>query len=147
MSKDKPVHLLSPAQEKEVVAAIKRAENKTSGEIRVHLEAHTDEPNLDHAKKIFEEAGMTDTALRNGVLIYLAINDHQFSILGDKGIDEKVPDDFWENIRNEMQTHFRAGRFTEGLVQGIDQAGKALQAYFPLQDGDINELPDEISKS
>lgn len=147
MSQSKPIHFLTPEQEKEVVAAIKRAENKTSGEIRVHLEAHTDEPNLEHAKKIFEEAGMTRTELRNGVLFYLAVEDHQFSILGDKGINDKVPDDFWEGIRNEMQSHFKAGAFTEGLVKGIDRAGKALQEYFPVQDDDINELPDEISKS
>lgn len=147
MREETPEHFLTKEEEKQVVAAIKAAENRTSGEIRVHLEAHTDEPNLEHAKKIFDEAGMTKTELRNGVLFYLAVQDHQFSILGDKGIDEKVPKGFWDDIRDHMQSHFKQGNFAEGLVEGITMAGKALKEYFPVQHDDINELPDEISKS
>lgn len=136
------------AQEKEIVDAIKAAENQTSGEIRVHLENHTDEPNLDHAKKVFEEVGMTKTELRNGVLFYLAVQDRQFSILGDKGINEAVPENFWDSIRDAMVSHFKTGDFTRGMVEGITMAGDALKKYFPHQgDDDINELPDEISKS
>ncbi len=142
-----PHKFLSPEDEARVVEAIRQAEMRTSGEIRVHLEAHTDEPNLAHAKKIFEEAGMTQTELRNGVLFYLAIEDHQFSILGDRGINEKVPDDFWDDIRDLMQEHFKRGAFAEGLCQGIERAGRALAEYFPRQDDDQNELPDSISKS
>ena len=122
-----PKKFFSPEEEKQVTDAIKAAENRTSGEIRVHLEAHTDEPNREHAKKVFEEGGMTETERRNGVLFYLAIRDKQFSILGDKGINEV--------------------RFAEGLAAGIQKAGKALQEYFPIQDDDSNELSDEISTS
>lgn len=142
-----PKKFFSPEEEKQVTEAIKAAENRTSGEIRVHLEAHTDEPNREHAQKVFEESGMTETERRNGVLFYLAIHDKQFSILGDKGINEVVPDDFWDQIRDILQNHFKQGRFAEGLVQGIHQAGKALQEYFPIQDDDSNELSDEISTS
>lgn len=133
--------------EARIVAAIKDAENRTSGEIRVHLENHVDEPNLEHAQKVFHEVGMDKTELRNGVLFYLAVQDHQFSIVGDKGINDATPDDFWNNIRDTMQDHFKKGEFAEGLVRGIEMAGKALKAYFPVSDDDINELPDEISKS
>ncbi len=145
--KEKAKSFFTPEQEKEVVAAIKAAELRTSGEIRVHLENHTDEPNLEHAQKIFHEVGMDQTELRNGVLFYLAIEDHQFSIVGDKGINDVTPDDFWDHIRDVMQDHFKKGEFTKGLVSGIGMAGKALQEFFPRQDDDINELPDQISKS
>ncbi|AEV32850.1 putative membrane protein [Owenweeksia hongkongensis DSM 17368] len=148
MKKEEAKSFFTTEQEKEIVAAIKTAENQTSGEIRVHLENHTDEPNLEHAKKVFEEVGMTKTELRNGVMFYLAVQDHQFSILGDKGINEAVPSDFWDNIRDVMVGHFKAGDFTKGMVEGITMAGEALKKYFPHQgDDDINELPDEISKS
>lgn len=137
----------SKQDEERIVAAIKEAEKHTSGEIRVHLENRTDEPNLKHAQHIFEKVGMTKTELRNGVLIYLAVQDHQFSIIGDKGINELTPDDFWDNIRDIMQDSFRKGEFAEGLVRGITEAGLALKTYFPRGDDDINELTDEISRS
>ncbi len=137
----------SKDDEAKIVAAIKEAENHTSGEIRVHLENHTDEPNLEHAQHIFEKVGMHKTALHNGVLFYLAVQDHQFSIVGDKGIDKVTPPDFWDHIRDIMQTHFRKGEFVEGLVKGIHEAGQALKEYFPREDDDINELTDEISRS
>lgn len=140
-------HFFSKEDEQRIVSAIKEAEGQTSGEIRVHLENHTDEPNLEHAKHIFEKVGMTKTALRNGVLFYLAVKDHQFSIIGDKGIDEVTPEDFWDHIRDLMQEKFRKGQFTEGLIEGIREAGVALKKYFPREDDDINELTNEISRS
>lgn len=146
MSKDTE-DFFTKEEEAQIVSAIKAAENRTSGEIRVHLESHTDEPNLEHAKKVFEKVGMTKTELRNGVLFYLAIADRQFSILGDKGINAVTPDDFWDNIRDAAQDHFKKGEFTQGLIKGIEMAGKALKEYFPVADDDINELSDEISKS
>lgn len=145
--KEQAEKFFTKEDEARIVAAIKDAENRTSGEIRVHLENHTDEPNLEHAQKVFEEVGMAKTDLRNGVLFYLAVQDHQFSIVGDKGINEAVPDDFWDKIRDTMQEYFKKKEFTEGLVRGIEMAGKALKAYFPVAHDDTNELPDQISKS
>lgn len=145
--REKADHFFSKEDEQRIVSAIKEAEGQTSGEIRVHLENHTDEPNLEHAKHIFEKVGMTKTALRNGVLFYLAVKDHQFSIIGDKGIDEVTPEDFWDHIRDLMQEKFRKGQFTEGLIEGIREAGVALKKYFPREDDDTNELTNEISRS
>ena len=145
--KEKADKFFTKEEEHRIVSAIKEAEGHTSGEIRVHLENHTDEPNLEHAEHIFEKVGMTKTAQRNGVLFYLAVQDHQFSIVGDIGIDKVTPDDFWDHIRDVMQEHFKKGAFTEGLIQGIRMAGQALKEYFPREDDDINELTDEISRS
>jgi uncharacterized membrane protein len=145
--KEEADHFFSKEDEQQIVNAIREAERHTSGEIRVHLENHTDEPNLEHAKHIFEKVGMTKTALRNGVLFYLAVKDHQFSIIGDKGIDEVTPEDFWNHIRDLMQEKFRKGQFKEGLIEGIREAGVALKKYFPREDDDTNELTNEISRS
>ena len=134
-------------EEAEIVAAIKRAELETSGEIRVHLEKHTEGENINRAKQVFEKAGMTKTKLRNGVLFYLAVQDHKFSILGDKGIHEVVGSHFWEDIKSHVEAHFKKGDFVQGLVEGIERAGTALKKHFPYQSDDKNELPDEISKS
>lgn len=129
----------------QITNAIRVAETNTSGEIRVHIEKHCKEDVLDRAAFIFEKLKMHKTELRNGVLFYLAIEDHKFAILGDSGINQKVPDDFWEEIKEEMARHFREGNYTEGLSTGIRKAGEQLKQHFPYQQDDVNELSDEIS--
>ena len=138
---------LTQAEEQEIVAAIRSAESNTSGEIRVHLERHTDLDTFTRAKEIFHILKMDNTKEENGVLIYIAVDDHTFAICGDRGIDKKVPDNFWEATRDMMSSHFKEGRFKEGIIQGIQDAGERLSQYFPWQHGDINELPDEITTS
>lgn len=125
--------------------AIAKAELNTSGEIRVHIEDKCAEDILEKAKKVFHRLKMDATQLKNGVLIFLAVDDHQFAILGDKGIDEKVPAGFWDHIRDEMQLNFKEHKFTEGLCRGIEMAGEKLKTYFPLQIGDVDELKNEVS--
>jgi uncharacterized membrane protein len=133
------------AEKDEILSAIRVAESETSGEIRVHVETHCKVEVLDRAAYIFDKLGMQKTALRNGVLFYLAISDHKFAILGDVGINRKVPEDFWNNISSRLSELFRQGKFTQGLSEGILMAGEQLKQHFPHQDDDINELSDEIS--
>lgn len=131
-----------------IVKAIQNAEVNTSGEVQVHIENHCKKPVMERAAEVFKVLKMDQTALRNGVLFYLAIKDHRFAILGDKGINEKVPVDFWDQIRDHMRNRFVEGQFTEGLSEGIGMAGKALGEHFPhAGEDDVNELPDEISFS
>lgn len=137
----------SREQEDEIVNAIREAELNTSGEIRVHIEAKCKGDAFKRATKVFHQLKMDATEAQNGILFYIAQDDHQFAIIGDKGINEKVPDNFWDDIRDEMQTLFRQGAFTQGLSKGIAATGKALKAYFPYQQDDQNELPDSISSS
>ncbi|MCU0407823.1 MAG: TPM domain-containing protein [Bacteroidales bacterium] len=132
-------------QQESILASVKEAENATSGEIRVHLETSCDEDVLDRAAWLFRKLGMDKTELRNGVLFYLAVNDRKFAILGDAGINAKVPHGFWDEISSLMKNHFREGRFTEGLCQGILMAGDQLKSHFPYMRDDENELADDIS--
>lgn len=125
-------------------AAIKKAEKTTSGEIRLYIEDNCKEDVLDHAAFLFGELKMHRTELRNGVLFYLAMQDHKFAILGDAGINAKVERDFWDHIKQQMLTLFKQGQFAEGLEMGIAMAGKALAEHFPYNNGDRNELSDEI---
>ena len=129
----------------EIMQAIAAAENHSSGEIRLHLENHCKEDVMDRAAYLFEQLEMHKTELRNGVLFYLAIKDHQFAILGDAGINQKVPEGFWNEIRDRMRSQFKAGKYKEALMEGIEQSGIKLKEFFPLQDDDQNELSDEIS--
>ena len=134
--------------EKELIRiknAIKEAELNTSGEIRVHIEKRCKEEVLDRASGVFDMLKMQATEQRNGVLFYLATKDRKFAILGDAGINARVPNDFWDGIKNEMEGHFRESRFTEGLEKGILRAGEELKSHFPYEKGDVNELPDDIS--
>ena len=129
----------------QITNAIRVAENNTSGEIRVHIETNCNSDVLDRAAYIFDKLEMQKTELRNGVLFYLAVEDRKFAILGDAGINQKVPENFWEEIKEEVISHFKEGRFAEGLSSGIIKAGEQLKAHFPHQDDDVNELSDEIS--
>jgi len=133
-------------EEKDAIhKAILNAELDTSGEIRVHIESKCKGDVLDRAAYLFEKLGMHKTELRNGVLIYLAVELRQFAIIGDQGINATVPENFWDNIKTKMAEHFANGDFIEGLAIGIAMTGKQLKKHFPHQVNDINELPDEIS--
>lgn len=125
--------------------AIEVAEMDTSGEIRVHIENTCKEEPMDRAAYVFSKLGMQKTANRNGVLFYLAVRDRKFVILGDAGINQKVPADFWENITELVLQNFRESKITEGLVEGVRMAGQQLKAHFPYQRDDKNELSNEIS--
>lgn len=138
--------LFSTADREAIIAAIRSAENSTSGEIQVHIENHCKGDVLDRAAELFETLKMYQTKERNGVLFYLAVADHKFAILGDAGINHVVPADFWESIKDQMAIQFRAGAFTQGLIGGILLAGEQLGAHFPHKGhSDTNELSDEIS--
>jgi len=133
-------------EEKEVVkSAVMEAELNTSGEIRVHIDNHCKEDVMDRAAWWFAKLDMQKTEQRNGVLFYLAVKDHKFALLGDAGINAVTPDDFWDTIKEKMLVQFKEGAFTNGLKEGILMAGEALKDHFPYQDGDVNELSDEIS--
>jgi uncharacterized membrane protein len=137
---------LTKEDEQEIVEAIRMAEKNTSGEIRVHIEKTTSMDAYDRAMEVFHELKMDETELKNGVLIYLAVEDRHFVICGDKGINDVVQDDFWNCTRDIMVTEFKKGDFKQGLIDGISRAGEQLQKYFPWQEGDTNELSNEISR-
>ena len=139
---------LSALDQQRIVSAIGDAEQRTSGEIRVHVQKRigaTDIRNL--AERTFERLGMTKTAERNGVLLFIASEDRQFTILGDSGIDKKVPGGFWDDVIAKLTSRFKAGEFTDGIVDAIEAAGEHLQAYFPRSASDVNELSNEIDVS
>jgi len=137
---------LTKEEEEKIVDAIRKAEKATSGEIRVHCEKKLDKDCLERAKEVFCFLKMEETKDKNGVLFYVAIDDQKFAVIGDKGIDKVVPDDFWESVKDKVMTEFSNGNQANGLIYGILEAGKKLQEYFPYQKDDLNELSDEISK-
>lgn len=134
-------------QEESIVAAIREAEKNTSGEIRVHIEQRCKGDAFKRATQVFHALRMDATKLHNGVLFYIATQDHKFAIIGDSGINQKVPAGYWESIRDSMQNKFRQGLFTDGLTEGIVATGVMLKQFFPYQKDDANELPDGISTS
>ena len=135
----------SKSEQQQIVDAIAVAEKNTSGEIRIHLDDTCKGDVLDAAAHRFNQLKMYKTELRNGVLFYLSVNDHQFAIIGDKGINEKVPEGFWDSVRDTVITNFKQKQFALGLIKGIEMAGEKLKQYFPYQSNDKNELSNEIS--
>ncbi|WP_285652050.1 TPM domain-containing protein [Allomuricauda sp. NBRC 101325] len=137
---------LTAEEEKEIINAIVEAEKNTSGEIRVHIEATAKIDHFSRAQQIFHFLKMDNTKEGNGVLIYVAVDDHKFVIYGDSGIDRAVPKGFWDTTKDVMQSHFKKGHFKQGIVEGILVAGKELEAHFPWDHNDTNELNNAISK-
>ncbi len=138
---------LSKKDEEEIIEAIRTAESHTSGEVRVHLERTTGDLDIfDRAMEVFHMLKMDNTKHDNGVLIYVAVDDHNFVIYGDKGINDVVPDDFWESTKDAIVEKFKKGEFKQGLVDGILIAGQQLKKHFPWSEDTRDELSNEISK-
>ena len=139
---------LSKSDEQAIVEAIRQSETRTSGEIRVHLEHHsTTEDALLRAQELFHLLKMDNTKEENGVLIYVAVDDHKLAICGDAGINKVVPPDFWKSTKDAMIAQFTKGNFRDGLIEGVQSTGEKLAVFFPWKHGDKNELPDEITTS
>ena len=139
------IDFFSKQEKDDIQQAIMNAELDTSGEIRVHIENTFTGDVMDRAAFIFKQLGMNKTELRNGVLIYLAVKNRRFAIIGDSGIHKVVPENYWNDIKARMLNHFRENRFTDGLIDAIISTGIHLKMHFPHQRNDVNELPDEIS--
>jgi uncharacterized membrane protein len=139
---------LPAEQQQQIIDAIKKAELATSGEIRVHIEGTC--PNGDplaRAIEVFALLGMHKTREQNGILFYVAVDDRKFAVIGDKGIDQRVPTGFWDETKEVLRRHFALEQYAEGLANGIWRTGEQLQKYFPRLADDTNELSDDISYS
>ena len=130
---------LTAEQEQAIVLAIKSAEKNTSGEIRVHIEKNTEKPPMDRALEVFYFLKMDATELKNGVLIYIAVESKKFAILGDEDINKLVPENFWDTEKDIILTHFKNKAFTLGLEKAILEVGKKLKEFFPSKSDDTND--------
>uniref|UniRef100_UPI004049B008 TPM domain-containing protein n=1 Tax=Flavobacterium sp. TaxID=239 RepID=UPI004049B008 len=137
---------INKEDEKAIVAAIELAEENTRGEIRIHIEKQTNLEPIKRAEQIFQELKMDATELRNGVLFYVGVENHSFAIIGDKGINDVVPADFWESTKDLVIENFKKQAYREGLIAGVLKAGEQLKKFFPSTDNNPNELTNEISR-
>lgn len=131
--------------EMSILEAVKQAESRTSGEIRVRIEENAGADIMRTARSAFEALGMRKTKLRNGIMFLLAVEDRKFVVLGDDGINNKVPANFWDKTRDIVQENFRKNLFARGIADGVKLAGEQLAIFFPYEKEDVNELPDAIS--
>lgn len=137
---------LTAKQEQALIETIKVSEKNTSGEIRVHIEKSTEKSPMDRALEVFYLLEMDKTELRNGILIYVAVESKKIAIIGDEGINNLVPKNFWDEELAMLINYFKASNFTKGLELTILKIGEKLKEFFPYQKDDSNELSDEISK-
>ncbi|MDP4129070.1 MAG: TPM domain-containing protein [Bacteroidota bacterium] len=136
----------SPAEKNHIVAAIREAEQQTSGEVRVFVESRCRfvDP-LDRAAEVFWLLKMEQTEARNAVLVYVAVKDRQLALFGDRGIHEKVGNEFWNSKVAEIISQFRREGISDAIVKMIGDIGAALKYHFPYNgETDVNELPDDI---
>ncbi|WEK35875.1 MAG: TPM domain-containing protein [Candidatus Pseudobacter hemicellulosilyticus] len=142
----RPKEFFSLEEKQKVKEAIEAAERRTSGEIRVYVESRCRFVNpLDRAAELFWGLKMDYTKDHNGVLVYVAIKDHQFAVLADSGIHEKVGNEFWNKEVAAMTRHFKENHYADAIIQVINDVGEALRTHFPYDgETDKNELPDDI---
>jgi uncharacterized membrane protein len=128
-----------------IVASIRNAEAKTSGQIRVYIKRgeFNGDPLLE-AQSQFQRLKMEKTSERNGVLIFVMPRAQKFAVIGDEGIHQKCGNEFWDRVVASMRAHFKSANFTEALVEAIEEAGKALALHFPSKGAPQNELPDDV---
>ena len=143
--KKKTSKFFTSKEEKQLIESIKQAELQTSGEIKVHVESRCEQDAFSRGLALFEALNMHQTKQRNGVLIYLALTSKKFAVIADEGINQVVPTDFWEDIKEVMHQQFQSGKIIEGTQQAILMAGEQLKTHFPYQDDDENEISDELS--
>jgi uncharacterized membrane protein len=140
----KTKEFLNQLQHPDIVAAIREAELKTSGEIRVFISHKPVEDAVTAAQAQFQRLGMTKTQQRNGVLVFVAPETRKFAVVGDTGVNEKCGEGFWRELAAEMTGHFKQSEFTLGIVQGVRKAGQMLALHFPHAPANPNELSDEV---
>lgn len=136
---------LTDEQEQRIIRAIADAENKTSAEVRVHIEQRCSKDPLVRAARIFHELGMDETQRQNGVLIYIATEDHKAAVYAGKGIHKQVEDGFWSDVLKTILDHFKREEYETGITEAVKRVGGKLKELFPYKKGDQNELSDEIS--
>ncbi len=137
---------LSDVEKDAVVAAIREAELHTSGEIRVHIDDRCDQDAYDRALKVFQSLKMYKTPFRNAVLLYIAVKDKKFAIIGDEAIHMKVHPDFWNGLLQELKENFSNEHFMEGITRCVHTIGTTLSTHFPdIDQLDRNELPNDLS--
>ena len=129
---------------KEIIQAIRKAEEQTSGEIRVHLKHFCRGDVLTEAKKTFHKLRMHRTKHRNGVLILVALKSKRFAVYGDEAVHQKVGDSFWNETRDKILAYFTKGRIKEGIVAGVESVGEKLRIHFPHEKGGKNELSNKV---
>lgn len=135
---------LKKKQQKKIIEAIREAELKTSGEIRVYICQESSDDTMSRAATVFNELEMEKTKDRNGVLFLVSVKNHKLAVYCDKGIHLKTEQQFWNHIKEVVLKKFKKGKFSKGLVKGIKMTGEKLKEEFPYQKDDKNELPDEI---
>ncbi|MBK9328014.1 MAG: TPM domain-containing protein [Sphingobacteriales bacterium] len=137
---------LSDVEKDTVVAAIREAELHTSGEIRVHIDDRCDQDAYDRALKVFQSLKMYKTPFRNGVLLYIAVKDKKFAIIGDEAIHQKVHPDFWDVVLGNLREDFSSQHFMEGIMKCVQTIGITLSTHFPdIDQLDRNDLPNDLS--
>ncbi len=144
MANDESVFSLE--EEERIVNAIREAENKTSGEIRVHISQSSDEEGgLEKTQRLFVQMRMMNTVYRNAVLIHISLGSKTFAIFGDEGINDVVQDDFWESTKEIMANYFKQNKMVDGICAGVENVGEQLKVHFPFNNDDSNELSNEVT--
>jgi len=141
-----PKKFFTKEEDSQIIRAIQKAEKATSGELRIHLTKQIKKDPIKEAIRIFKLLGMHKTKQRNGCLILIGLKNKKVVVIGDKGINDIVGENFWDDVIHAIIEGFKKDSYTEGLEQGILMIGEKLKQYFPYATDDVNELPDEISK-
>lgn len=140
---------LSDEDMKSISGKIKEIEKRTSGELVVSIKSKR--PMMQKKKTIselavteFNRLGMCKTADSTGILLFILFEEREFYILADKGINEKVDKNTWEEVKDHLQNYFIKGEYRKGIINSLEEMGNILAVHFPIKPGDLNEIADDV---
>ena len=133
----------------QITHAVTASERQTAGEMRVEIRQRRSrqerQMSVEHiARREFEALGMTGTANRTGVMLFLLLEDKEFCILADEGIHAHVDPETWTTIATSMADKFGRRQFRDGLIEAVKAVGDVLRRHVPRSAGDRNELSDDV---
>lgn len=136
---------ISLEEKRLILKSVMEAEKQTSVEFQVHIDKSCKGDVIEKASAVFNFIHLNKTKTKKWLLFYLSLEDQKYAIIGDKEMNEMIPENFWDLVENHMQNKINEGNLTACLSEGIKMAGDQIRNFIPKQINDINELPDEIS--
>lgn len=142
----KPTDVFTQEELDGIKKATKEAELLTSGEIKVAIRSDCRRglSTKEQALEDFYRLGLDKTQDKTGVLVLIILQQRAVEVLADKGINDKVPDGYWNEVVETIASGFKEGKGYEGVYQAVSKIGELLAKNFPRKPEDVDEISDEV---
>lgn len=96
------------------------------------------------AQESFRKFGLHRTSKRRAIMFFVSIDEGYVDIITDVGIEAKIPISKWQVIIEKFRLSLHTKSVAQGYLEAIQSCGAVLMQEFPAQEGDVDELPNEL---